>query len=399
MRDGTPPPPPPPPPHVQEDTYFAGNLGYGAEGDMCLYVNFDRLAEPCQSSVADLYDLREQYWEEQQIEQGPHHPHGAMVLLLLAVVFLFACARRYLGRQRRQQLRSLLTALHTNPDVKAMVEAQTGVQVPMPVAKGACGGACPFKRTAVVGAATGVAGQQQQAPQCRFKGVACRFVKALLFFSFVFATSLLISITSLELTMRIVGHMDEHAPVDPVTGEPAFTSPFAALLLLLAISMAELAVLALAVRAVKSLFVHLHGKQHCSNNSNQSGNDSAVCAVHNSTNCHCVTSGSNGGSVVPSAPMYEVSQHGNINNNTTLSAAQYYLTALPATLFGRGSSSNTTASSAMYAPLLTQESSEDTEMVSMASAARPATMVQQQQQRYAVMVPIAASPVNTVSMV
>jgi len=138
-------------PPRQEDTSFAGNLGFGADGDMCLYRNMDRLSASCSSAVADLYMLRESYWQEYQDQQhGPHPPLGCGLLAigLLAVVFL---ARRYFGYKRQQQVRSLLTALHTHPDLKARVESETGVSVPMPYtghccrASNASTGTCPFR--------------------------------------------------------------------------------------------------------------------------------------------------------------------------------------------------------------------------------------------------------------
>ena len=54
-------------PPVPEDKYFSGALGFGAEGDMCLYQNLDQLSDPCVSAVSDLYALRANYWAEDQV--------------------------------------------------------------------------------------------------------------------------------------------------------------------------------------------------------------------------------------------------------------------------------------------------------------------------------------------
>ena len=43
-----------------EDTFFTGALGFGVMGDMCMYQNFDTLSLPCQSTITDLHELREQ---------------------------------------------------------------------------------------------------------------------------------------------------------------------------------------------------------------------------------------------------------------------------------------------------------------------------------------------------
>lgn len=54
-------------PPVPEDRLFSGALGFGAEGDMCLYQNLDQLSDPCVSAVSDLYALRANYWAEDQV--------------------------------------------------------------------------------------------------------------------------------------------------------------------------------------------------------------------------------------------------------------------------------------------------------------------------------------------
>jgi hypothetical protein len=46
------------------DDVFSGALGYGPMGDMCIYSNFDKLDLDCQSAVADLHMMRQQYWRE-----------------------------------------------------------------------------------------------------------------------------------------------------------------------------------------------------------------------------------------------------------------------------------------------------------------------------------------------
>ena len=45
---------------LAEDTFFTGALGFGVMGDMCMYQNFDTLSLPCQSTITDLHELREQ---------------------------------------------------------------------------------------------------------------------------------------------------------------------------------------------------------------------------------------------------------------------------------------------------------------------------------------------------
>ena len=122
-----------------EDTFFTGALGFGVLGDMCMYQNFDRMSLPCQSTVTDLHELREQYWREESDAMGPgfnrlHHrgPPLPAVLMLFAVLPLAFVAGRKWKRSvvRRRQMHSVLSALDKNPALKAQVEAEAGVAVP-----------------------------------------------------------------------------------------------------------------------------------------------------------------------------------------------------------------------------------------------------------------------------
>lgn len=344
-------------PPRQEDTSFAGNLGFGADGDMCLYRNMDRLSASCSSAVADLYMLRESYWQEYQDQQhGPPPALGCGLLAIgfLAVVFL---ARRYFGYKRQQQVRSLLTALHTHPDLKARVESETGVSVPMPYtghccrASNASTGTCPFR-------------------VCKL--VLCRLVRVLLFFAFLLLSSLFITVSSLELTFMMLQLIDAGASQDPVTGDLQLTSPSVALLILFSICAAQLSVLAVIIRAIKRCMV-----SRCQESKRPPS---------------------------PSAPFSEDSSSATPPSSTpsavtTSKSVQYYFTSLPAALWDRHSSSS--RPSEVYTPLLSQEDKDDditggAEMISMTqttSTAKP------QLPQYAMVVPLTARPVNSISMV
>ena len=339
-----------------EDTSFAGNLGFGADGDMCLYRNMDRLSSSCSSAVADLYMLRESYWREYQDQQHGPPPHlgcGLVAIGLLAVVFL---VRRYFGYKRQQQVRSLLTALHTHPDLKARVESETGVSVPMPYtghcccASNASTGTCPFR-------------------VCKL--VLCRLVRVLLFFAFLLLSSLFITVSSLELTFMVLQLIDAGASQDPVTGDLQLTSPFVALLILFSICAAQLSVLAVIIRAIKRCMV-----SRCQE-SKRPPSPSAPLSEDNS---------SSSATPPPSAA-------------TTSNSVQYYFTSLPAALWAHHSSSS--RPSEVYTPLLSQEDKDDditggAEMVSMT----PTTCTAKPQlPQYAMVVPLAARPVNSISMV
>ena len=101
-------------------------LGYGQDGDMCLLANYESLSAPCQSAVDDAYALRDQYVEEE--EHGPGCAFAAGVFGTLALVGIVFC----LSRRRREKVLATLKAIHQDPELKARVEAASGIPVPQP---------------------------------------------------------------------------------------------------------------------------------------------------------------------------------------------------------------------------------------------------------------------------
>lgn len=222
-----------PPPPVSEDHSFSGSLGFGADGDMCMYQGMAQgmVSQPCMGAVSGLYQLRAQYWEESQMPPPPPHCH--LGLILIAAALLGCCVRRFYAARYEKKVRSLLTALHTHPHLKASVEAETGIQVPMPKP------ACCLSNAA-------------QGPQGSRKSWLARTCKALVLFVALLFVSFVVSFTSLEITMNIVGNLDSSAQPDPNTGETPQLSPFAALTILFLVCTAELTLLALVVRGLRA---------------------------------------------------------------------------------------------------------------------------------------------------
>jgi len=395
-HDGPPPPPPHPP--VPEDHSFSGNLGFGADGDMCLYRGLaqGRVSPPCQAAVGELYQLRAEYWEESQQQDDFHHHHGGLGLLIIGLVLLVCCVRRFYAARYEKKVRSLLTALHTHPHLKASVEAETGLEIPAPVPAGTC----------CVGAST------EGSSSCD-KSLLVRAGKMAAFASLVFAVSFAVSYSALEVTMRIVNEMDKHAEEteDPYTGETHYTSPLAALFILFMVCVAELTVVALVVRGVKALVMRRRARQAF-----QAG----------------IYGGDASGSA-PSAPLEGSSWHGGRSaggrGGLSQSAQQVWMSLPTASLnlFGRGRRSGGSGSPRGgdgYAVLLTEEDREEaflgrsshghgTEMVSVSnnsmsaypamytahSAAPAAPQQQAVQYAYLPAGPVTARPVNAVSMV
>ena len=121
----------PPPP--QEDTLFIGALGFGTEGDMCMYQNFNQLPPPCQSAVADLHILRKQYWEEVGDSAGHHFNGGLEVGMILAACWLSMIVLIAFGLRRissitsrnmnQKEIKAMLTVIEANPALKAQCKS------------------------------------------------------------------------------------------------------------------------------------------------------------------------------------------------------------------------------------------------------------------------------------
>lgn len=101
-------------------------LGYGQDGDMCLMANYDSLSISCQSAIDDAYALRDEYVSEEGHGNGCAFAAG--VFATLALVAIVLC----LAKNRRQKLISTLKAIHNDPELKARVEAASGIPVPQP---------------------------------------------------------------------------------------------------------------------------------------------------------------------------------------------------------------------------------------------------------------------------
>lgn len=351
---------------------------------MCLYrgMSQGRVSQPCIGAVSDLYELRAQYWQESQ--QDPNFHHGHFGLLIVAGLLLVCCVRRFYAMRYEKKVRSLLTALHTHPHLKASVEAETGVAVPAPVPA----------RTCCVGA--------DSSEGCS-KSMLVRFAKVIAFAVVIFVVSFVVSFTSLEITMNVVNNMDEHADMDPETGEPAFTSPLVAMFVLLLVCTAELTLLALAVKGLKVCFCP-----------KDQGDVSADLA--------------SGGSPAPSAPQESSFPPGSRGRRNHLSrTAQQVWASLPTAHLNMFRSSRSADRGSGYAALPGEENDRaeallgghsssshgiGTEMVSVNMSAYPAQYTPHthttasvaapmavQYAQYTPQGPITARPVNAINMV
>jgi hypothetical protein len=94
-------------------------IGYGEEGDACMYDNYDMLSTECQSAIED--------YNESNCSSA--HYFIPALLLIVLVLSLFACRLRHY-RQRYEPMQTIIAAIHNNPELKSQVETAAGVAMP-----------------------------------------------------------------------------------------------------------------------------------------------------------------------------------------------------------------------------------------------------------------------------
>jgi hypothetical protein len=102
------------------------SLGFGFDGDMCLFDNIDRVSPQCQASIDDL----QVYVDDMDFDDDSGCPILPFILLLLFVTLILRCIARRRMLQRQDSLHKTLAAIHASPDLKAKVEAASGIPVP-----------------------------------------------------------------------------------------------------------------------------------------------------------------------------------------------------------------------------------------------------------------------------
>lgn len=101
-------------------------LGFGFDGDMCLSDNYDRVSPQCQASMDDLQG----YVDDMDFDDDSGCHMLPFILLLLLVTLMLRCIARRRMVKRQDSLHKTLAAIHASPELKAKVEAASGIPVP-----------------------------------------------------------------------------------------------------------------------------------------------------------------------------------------------------------------------------------------------------------------------------
>lgn len=215
-----------PPPNPWEDHSFAGALGFGARGDMCMYNNFDSLSSSCKAAISDVHQLREEYWSN-HVSSTVHYHHHSIIMPILALVGLVTLVKRCCMHKRHKAVKEFLKGIHADPELKKTVEARLGKVVPESVQ-------CVHEQ----------------------QGLCKRVLTFVAFFIFALLASFVITITSLELTSFIVTKMDENA-----SSEDELVGPNTAMFILFAICTAQVALLSGLIYKLKQKWLQRRNNQ------------------------------------------------------------------------------------------------------------------------------------------
>ena len=115
---------------------YTGSLGYGRDGDACMYRVYPKLAHRCKAAITELYDFREEYVESNPVmmSSSPYHyvkHHNPVVAISFVTLLVLALFVTFKKRQKNQQIRRVLDVIDGNPSLKAQVEGLAGCDIPL----------------------------------------------------------------------------------------------------------------------------------------------------------------------------------------------------------------------------------------------------------------------------
>jgi len=355
---------------------------------MCMYENLNQLSDPCVQSMSDLYRLRDEYWHE----TAPPPPHGHCMVGAFLVLGLVAVVgvRKYMQHARIKKVRNFLSVIHANPELKATVEAETGMKVP----EIRCGG---LRSRSSQPTEVGTVNEDKPKYSC-----CARLGLGILWFGSLFMLSFYLAVSSLEDTGRIIQYLDSRpvedgaAPQDDVNAPPAnerhgVTVP-GALTILLLVCVIKVAFTCMIIKGLGCAYNYFKGR---SNNNNSQPPASAVGDGYEP-----LPSPTDGPSAPPSSPVHKTKATTTRYTAVNVAAAPLSTNTLvvPSNvprIWGRWSTPS--ASSGFFSARRTNGYSpvdshdQDTEMTTVSPTVVHAQQGQQQQY---VLVPVTATPVS-----
>lgn len=110
---------------IEEDVWFSGSLGFGQDGDTCLYENFAKVSNQCQYAVQDLHELRSTYWQQEvNSREGPPMGHPCFFFFIVSAAFIvFLVFYNLKTRKMRKLNRAVMDAIESNPHLRAQGNA------------------------------------------------------------------------------------------------------------------------------------------------------------------------------------------------------------------------------------------------------------------------------------
>jgi len=220
------------------DNIYGGSLGFGEEGDACMYKAYPRLSQTCKGAISDLYDFRDNFYAASQPSIiHPYHRHHGFFLFGLLIFGLIFFTISYKRDKKTKQIRKILDVIDANPNLKSQVQELAGCDI-------------PEHNSGWKSIGSLVRSSLQN---------GCKLVTLIIASIFVVVTSLITTCLILAAMSKPPVGCEEHPPVaghgEDIDDECSREGPgiIVALLLLFAIASAEVYILYFLVTACKSL--------------------------------------------------------------------------------------------------------------------------------------------------
>jgi len=116
-------------PWERRDNTYSGVLLWGARGDACMYNNFDNLSDQCQNAILNLYELHDEYLEEEESRKGIRPGVFIFFLFIIGMIMVY---KRNVRAKKFKKDKAMYDAMQANPGLKAEMESASGVVMDAP---------------------------------------------------------------------------------------------------------------------------------------------------------------------------------------------------------------------------------------------------------------------------